>query len=140
MSSDARNLYPLSEKAPHLVRSKTGLRLEDFTVDAVLEGRVGAQDLAISPAVLRLQADIARATGRDRLAENFERAAELVAVPQETLLNTYELLRPGRARSAEELRAQAALMRRDYGATRIAAMIEEAADVCERRGLFTKRF
>ena len=31
-------------------------------------------------------------------------------------------------------------MRRDYGANRIAALIEEAADVCERRGLFTKRF
>ncbi|MCP8896864.1 diol dehydratase small subunit [Shinella daejeonensis] len=140
MSTDARNLYPLSEKAPHLVRSKTGLGLEDFTVDAVLEGRIVAQDLAITPEALRLQADVARATDRDRLAENFERAAELVAVPQEMLLDTYELLRPGRAKSADQLRERATLMRVDYGATRIAALIEEAADVCERRGLFTKRF
>ena len=81
MSTDARDLYPLSEKAPHLVRSKTGLGLEDFTVDAVLEGRISAQDLAITPEALRLQADVARATDRDRLAEKFERAAELVAVP-----------------------------------------------------------
>ena len=137
---DPRDLYPLSEKAPHLVRSQTGLTLADFTVDAVLEGRIGAADLAITPEALRLQADVARAVGRDRLAENFERAAELVAVPQEMLLDTYELLRPGRAKSANELRERAGLMRRDYGATRIAALIEEAADVCERRGLFTKRF
>lgn len=138
--TDPRDLYPLSEKAPHLVRSQTGLTLADFTVDAVLEGRIGAADLAITPEALRLQADVARASGRDRLAENFERAAELVAVPQEMLLDTYELLRPGRAKSASELRERATLMRRDYGATRIAALIEEAADVCERRGLFTKRF
>ncbi len=137
---DPRDLYPLSEKAPHLVRSQTGLTLADFTVDAVLEGRIGAADLAITPEALRLQADVARAVGRDRLAENFERAAELVAVPQEMLLDTYELLRPGRAKSANELRERAGLMRRGYGATRIAALIEEAADVCERRGLFTKRF
>ena len=138
--TDPRDLYPLSEKAPHLVRSQTGLTLADFTVDAVLEGRISAADLAITPEALRLQADVARAVGRDRLAENFERAAELVAVPQEMLLDTYELLRPGRAKSANELRERAGLMRRDYGATRIAALIEEAADVCERRGLFTKRF
>ena len=135
-----RELYPLSEKAPHLVRTATGLGPEDFTVDAVLEGRVTAQDLAIMPDVLRLQAEIARASGRDRLAENFERAAELTTVPQALLLDTYELLRPGRAKSAEALRERAAQLRRDHGAERIATLIEEAATVGERRGLFTRRF
>ena len=138
--SDPRDLYPLSEKAPHLVRTATGLGPEDFTVDAVLEGRITARDLAIMPEVLRLQAQIARAVGRDRLAENFERAAELTGVPQALLLDTYELLRPGRAKSAEELHERAAQLRRDHGAERIAALIEEAAAVGERRGLFTKRF
>lgn len=138
--TDPRDLYPLSEKAPHLVRTPTGLGLADFTVGAALEGRLSPRDLAITPEVLRLQADIARAAGRETLAGNFERAAELTSVPQEMLLDTYELLRPGRAKSAAELRERAALMRRDYGAPRIAALIEEAADVCERRGLFTKRF
>jgi propanediol dehydratase small subunit len=44
--------------------------------------------------VLRLQAGIARDAGRDRLALNFERAADLVAVPQDLILKTYEMLRP----------------------------------------------
>ena len=43
-----------------------------------------------------MQAGIARAAGRDRLALNLERAAELVAVPQDVILETYEMLRPGR--------------------------------------------
>ncbi|GAB1362781.1 hypothetical protein MASR1M32_20170 [Rhodobacter sp.] len=140
MTSSPLDLYPLSEKAPDRVRTPGGLGLADFTVEAVLEDRIGPRDLAITPDVLRLQADIARAAGRDKLAENFERAAELTAVPQEMLLDTYELLRPGRAGSADELRDRAALMRQDFNAPLIAALIEEAAEIGERRGLFTKRF
>lgn len=140
MTPDPRDQYPLSEKAPHLVRTPTGLGLSDFTVDAALEGRLSPEDLAITPEVLRLQAGIARASGRDKLAENFERAAELTAVPQKVLLDTYELLRPGRAKSAAELTERAALMRRDYNAPLIAALIDEAAKVYDRRGLFTTRF
>ncbi|WP_112312645.1 diol dehydratase small subunit [Pseudogemmobacter bohemicus] len=140
MSRSPLDLYPLSEKASALVRTPGGLGLEDFTVDAALEGRIGPQDLAITPEVLRLQADIARAAGRDTLAANFERAAELTAVPQEMLLDTYELLRPGRAGAAAELRARAQLMRARFNAPLIAALIEEAAEIGEKRGLFTKRF
>ena len=39
-----------------------------------------------------------------------------------------------------ELLETADLMRRVYGAERIAAFIEEAAEVYERRGLFAKRY
>ena len=137
---DPRDIYPLSEKAPELVRTTTGLGLADFSLQAVLDGRIAAADLAITPSVLRLQASVARAGGRDRLAGNFDRAAELVAVPQELLLSTYELLRPGRAGSAMGLRARASELREKYGAKHIAALIEEAADVYEKRGLFSKRF
>ncbi len=140
MTPSPLDLYPLSEKAPDRVRTPGGLGLADFTVEAALQGRIGPRDLAITPEVLRLQADIARAAGRDKLAENFERAAELTAVPQEMLLDTYELLRPGRAGSADELRARAALMRDSFNAPLIAALIEEAAEIGDRRGLFTKRF
>ena len=140
MTPSPLDLYPLSEKAPDRVRTPGGLGLADFTVEAALQGRIGPRDLAITPEVLRLQADIARAAGRDKLAENFDRAAELTAVPQEMLLDTYELLRPGRAGSADELRARAALMRDSFNAPLIAALIEEAAEIGDRRGLFTKRF
>lgn len=140
MSPDPRDLYPLSEKAPTRVVTPNGVSLADFTVDAVLEGRIAPSDLAISPEVLRLQAHVSRAAGKDRLAESFLLAAELTAVPQELLLSSYELLRPGRAQSGDDLRERARLLRENYAAPRVAALIEEAADVYARRGLFTKRF
>ncbi|HEV7247871.1 MAG TPA: diol dehydratase small subunit [Shinella sp.] len=139
-SKNYSDIYPLSEKAPELVRTTTGLALDEFTLEAVLDGRVGVSDLAITPEVLRLQAGIARSAGRDKLADNFERAAELVAVPQDLLLSTYELLRPGRAGSAAVLHERAEALRKEFGAEHIATLIEEAADVYDRRGLFSKRF
>ena len=41
--------------------------------------------------------------GRPTLAQNFERAAELVNVPQDVIMQVYELLRPGRARTKQQL-------------------------------------
>jgi propanediol dehydratase small subunit len=134
------DLYPVAEKAPDRVRTPNGLKLSDLTVEAVLEGRVKPEDIVITPEALRLQAQIARDDGREALARNFERAADLVHVPQDLLLDTYELLRPGRAPGAEAMRARAEMLRREFGAERIAALIDEAATVYERRGLFAKRF
>jgi propanediol dehydratase small subunit len=74
------------------------------------------------------------------LAENLERAAELVGVPQDVIMRTYELLRPGRAPSADELRAAARSLRDDHSAPLMAAFVEEAADAYEARGLFRRRF
>jgi propanediol dehydratase small subunit len=90
--------------------------------------------------MLRRQAEIAHAAGRLLLAENFERAAELVDVPQDFIMQTYELLRPGRAKDRKPLIEAARTLRETYGATRMAAFVEEAAEVYERRGLFTYRF
>ena len=87
-----------------------------------------------------LQAGIARAVQRETLASNFERAADLVNVPQAVILEVYELLRPGRARNAGELRSKAEQMRRQYRASHVAALIDEAAEFYERRGLFSKRY
>ena len=55
-------------------------------------------------------------------------------------MRIYDLLRPGRTRSKDELLAAARELRDDYGAATVAAFIEEAAEVYERRGLFTYRF
>jgi propanediol dehydratase small subunit len=74
------------------------------------------------------------------LADNFLRAADLVAVPQEVIMRAYELLRPGRAKSKADLLEMARTMRETYKAERIAAFIEEAAGVYEARDLFTKRY
>lgn len=132
--------YPLAETQPEAVIGKRGKALEAITLDAVLSGAVTMDDLGITPASLKSQADIAREAGRSTLADNFERAAELVDVPQDFIMHVYELLRPGRAKSKLELQQAAIVFRQNYNAERIAAFIEEAADTYERRGLFTRRF
>lgn len=132
--------YPLAENRPDLVKTASGKALDQLTLDAVLADEVGLDDLRITPQALRDQAQIAELAGRPTLARNFDRAAELVDVPQEVILAIYELLRPGRAKTAAELLAAAATLRTTYGAEKMAAFIEEAAKVYERRGLFTYRF
>ena len=97
-------------------------------------------DLRITPEALKSQAEIARDAGRPTLARNFERAAELVEVPQDVIMAVYELLRPGRAASKEQLLQTAGMLRETYGAVLMAAFVEEAATTYEERGLFTYRF
>lgn len=132
--------YPVAEKHPDRLRGARGKALSEITLDAVLSGAVTIEDLRITPAALRDQAEISTAAGRPMLAQNFLRAAELVAVPQELVMQAYEMLRPGRAKSQAELAALANRFRRDFGAEGIARFIEEAAAVYQERGLFTKRF
>ena len=64
----------------------------------------------------------------------------MVDVPQDFIMSVYELLRPGRATTKAPLLAAAQTLRETYGAKRMAAFVEEAAEVYERRGLFTYRF
>jgi propanediol dehydratase small subunit len=132
--------YPIAEKRPDLVKGRGGKALDDITLERVVTGEVTLDDLRITPAALRLQGEIARAANRDRLAGNFERAAELVEVPQDFIMEVYELLRPGRARDKGPLLAAAQKLRETYGAVTMARFVEEAAEVYERRGLFTYRF
>lgn len=132
--------YPLAEKRPEVVVGARGKRLDDITLDNVLTDVVTLEDLRITRQALNQQAEIARAAGRPTLAQNFERAAELVGVPQETIMRIYELLRPGRAKSKAELVATAQELKDDHGAHRLAEFVTEAANVYEIRGLFKKRF
>lgn len=135
-----RRDYPLAETQPEAVTGPRGKRLSDITLDALLDGSATMEDLRITPGALRAQAEIARDAGRPTLALNFERAAELVDVPQDVLLAVYELLRPGRAKSKAQLLEAAQMLRRDFNATMIAGFVEEAASTYEARGLFTFRF
>jgi propanediol dehydratase small subunit len=132
--------YPLSEKRPELIAGRRGKKLGDITLDALVNGAVEMEDLRITRQALRYQAEIARAAGRPTLADNFERGAELVDVPEEVIMQVYELLRPGRAAEKNALIEAAKVLRRDHGAAKLADFIEEAAEVYERRGLFTYRF
>ena len=140
MSKLTKADYPLAETRPEAIRGKRGMALGDITLARVLAGEVTMEDLQITPQALRDQAEISDDAGRRTLALNFQRGAELVDVPQDLIMSTYELLRPGRAKTAQELRDRSALLRGRYGAVKIADFIEEAADIYERRGLFTRRF
>ena len=132
--------YPLAETRSDKIRGQRGKSLDEITLEAVVAGKVTMEDLRITPQALADQAEISRAAKRPTLALNFERAAELVDVPQDFIMSSYEMLRPGRAKSKEQLLEVAKSFRETYKAKRIAKFIEEAADVYERRGLFTYRF
>lgn len=118
--------YPLSEKTPEQLRTPSGLRFDEVTLDAVLKGRVGMEDLRVTAEALELQARVAEEADRPQLAENLRRAAELVDVPEDRMLAVYNALRPGRATTAE-LERLADEMESRYGARRCAALIREAA-------------
>lgn len=129
---DPRHDYPLASQRPELVRTPTGKQLDDLTMDAVLTGAVTADDLRIAPDTLRLQARIAEEVGRGQLGENFRRAAELTALPDDKVLAIYNALRP-KASTKQELSAIAEELERDYSAPLCAELVREAADVYERR-------
>lgn len=132
--------YPLAETRSDKIRGQRGKSLDDITLEAAVAGKVTMEDLRITPQALADQAEISRAAKRPTLALNFERAAELVGVPQDFIMSSYEMLRPGRAKSKEQLLGVANTFRQAYKAERMAKFIEEAADIYERRGLFTYRF
>jgi propanediol dehydratase small subunit len=133
-------IYPVCEKQPNRVRTRNGRPLRDLTLDNLLAGHVTASDFGITAEGLRLQAAVAEQAGRPNLAQNLRRGAELVDIPDHVLLNIYELLRPGRAQSADDLRSAAKQLRGDYGAKETASLLEEAALAYERRGIFQRRF
>jgi propanediol dehydratase small subunit len=132
--------YPLAERRPELVRGRRGKGLADLTLEDVLSGEVEMEDLRITPDALLQQAEIARDANRATLAGNFERASEMANLPQELVMEVYELLRPGRAPDKSSLEAAALRLRDEYGAERLAQFVEEAGQVYERRGLFAFRF
>lgn len=125
--------YPLAEKHPELVKTDSGLQLEDLTFEKMKSGQLKPTDFKISSGTLELQAQVADDSGRSALARNMRRAAELVAVPDERLLAIYNALRPYRSTKAE-LYEIAAELEGTYGAMVAAGFVREAADVYENRG------
>ena len=133
MAFDPSNDYPLGTRRPDLVSTPAGLPLADVTLEALRAGRLDAGEIRATPATLRMQAEVARAAHRTQLAESFERAAELAAVPDELLLEIYTALRPRRATADELVTWAARLDAHEAPAT--AAFVREAAVVYAERGL-----
>lgn len=124
--------YPLSAKRPELLKTPTGKKLSDITLEKVLSGAVTPKDVSIAPETLRMQAEIADGVGRTQFAGNLRRAAELTAIPDARILEIYNALRPYRS-TKQELLAIAEEMETKYNAKINAAFVIEAAGVYERR-------
>jgi propanediol dehydratase small subunit len=133
MQFDPNRDYPLGLRRPELVRTPSGTLLADVTLEAARAGRLAGAELRASSDTLRLQADVARASGRTQLADNLERAAELAALPDGELLEIYTALRPHRS-TAQELEAWATRLD-GQAAPRTAAFVREAALVYAERSL-----
>jgi propanediol dehydratase small subunit len=127
-------LYPVGEKQPERIQSRTGIPFQDVTLEAVRAGRVGSDDLTIHADTLRMQAEAAAAGGYRQLATNLRRAAELVNVPNKRLLEIYEALRPRRSTYAQLL-ALGDELETQYGAVENAGFVRQAAEAYRDQGL-----
>ncbi len=115
------------------VRGLSGRPVEELTLEAVRRGEIGLPDLRIHPDSLAAQAAVAERHGNPQLAENLRRAAELTGLGDDEVLAIYDALRPGRSTPAELTELAASLAGR--GLPRCAALLTEAAEVYQRRGL-----
>lgn len=130
---EAKKDYPLGIKRTDLVKSASGLSLEEITLDKVISGQIGFDDVKIRPETLEYQAQIAESIGRPHLAANLRRAAEMTKIPDERVLEIYNALRPYRC-TKPELLDIANELETKYNAKICAAHVREAADVYEKRG------
>ena len=132
-----RQDYPLSIKRTDLVKSATGKKLEDITIENVMSGKIGAEDCRIAPETLEMQAQIAESVGRHAFARNLRRASELIAVPDTRVLEMYNALRPYRSTKAELLEIANELENK-YNAKVNAQLVREAAELYEKRDRLRK--
>lgn len=126
--------YPLGENEKDKITSKTGKKLTDITLDEILKDHVDPDDIKISKEMLRAQGQVAKDAGNDPMEKNFERAAELVDVPDDVILKMYDKLRPNRSTKLELVMMAKELLEK-YNAKNCAKLVMEAAEVYEKRGI-----
>ncbi len=126
--------YPLGEHERDKIASRTGKKLEEITLDEVMKGRIAPDDIKISREVLQAQGRVAKEAGNDPMEKNFERAAELTAVPDQVILEMYDKLRPNRSTKLELVMMAKELLEK-YQAKNCARLVMEAAEVYEKRGI-----
>ena len=127
-----REDYPLGEKRAEILKTPTDKAFSEINLSSVIEGQIGAEDLRISPETLEMQAQIAESVGRDAFARNLRRAAELISVPDDRILEIYNAIRPYRS-TKEEILDIANELENKYDAKINAAFVREAAEVYEKR-------
>ena len=128
--------YPLGVKMPEAIKTPTGKPYASLSYEKVISGELTSDDMRIAPETLEMQAQVAESVGREAFAGNLRRAAELIAVPDERLLQIYNALRPYRSTKQELLDIAAELD--GYKAAIAAGLVREAAEVYEKRGRLKK--
>lgn len=126
--------YPLGEYEKDQITSKTGKKLTDITLEEVMKDHVSSDDIKISKEMLKAQGQVAKEAGNDPMEKNFERAAELVDVPDDVILKMYDKLRPNRSTKLELVMMAQELLEK-YNARNCAKLVMEAAEVYEKRGI-----
>ena len=126
--------YPLGEHERERIASRTGKKLSEITMDEVMKNHVAADDIKISRETLQAQGQVAKEAGNDPMEKNFERAAELVDVPDDVILKMYDKLRPNRSTKLELVLMAQELLEK-YQARNCAKLVMEAAEVYEKRGI-----
>lgn len=128
--------YPLGVKMPEAIKTPTGKPYASLSYEKVIAGELTSDDMRIAPETLEMQAQVAESVGREAFAGNLRRAAELIAVPDERLLQIYNALRPYRSTKQELLDIAAEL--EGYKCAIAAGLVREAAEVYEKRGRLKK--
>ena len=93
--------YPLAEHEKDSIASKTGKKFTDITLDEVMKDHIAPDDIKISQEILKAQGQVALEADNRPMEKNFERAAELVDVPDDVILKMYDKLRPNRSTKLE---------------------------------------
>ena len=128
--------YPLGVKMPEAIKTPTGKPYSSLSYEKVIAGELPSDDMRIAPETLEMQAQVAESVGREAFAGNLRRAAELIAVPDERLLEIYNALRPYRSTKQELLDIAAELD--GYKCAIAAGLVREAAEVYEKRDRLKK--
>ena len=123
---------PLEEEDPR--RKVARADPAELTLERLRSGKVMPDDVTISRETLLAQAARAEAEGYPQLARNFRRAAELTAIPNDVLLQTYEKLRPYRSTYYELLSLSQEISAR-YDAPETGEYIRQAAEAYQAKGL-----
>lgn len=135
---DPKKDYPIASKRADLVKTSSGIDLQDITPENVASGKIVAHEIRIRPETLELQARIAEAHGRSQMAANFRRAAELVHLPDEEILRIYNALRPCRS-TKKELLAIAQKLEETHLCPINADFVREATESYGKRNLLRKK-
>lgn len=126
--------YPLGQNEADTITSKTGKKLDQISLEEVKRGNVTAEDIKISTEMLKRQGQVAADADNPQMQANFERASELVDVPDKVILEMYNKLRPHRS-TKQELVQMAQELLNVYHAPHCAKLVLEAAEIYEKRGI-----